>query len=63
MRHWSADFRGKTEAAVLPLASRILEHGLKPISVVYIAPLKALLNDLRERLEMLLEPLSLRVAV
>ncbi len=48
---------------MLPLASRILEHGLKPISVLYIAPLKALLNDLRERLEILLEPLSLRVAV
>jgi ATP-dependent Lhr-like helicase len=48
---------------VLPLASRILEHRLEPISVLYIAPLKALLNDLRERLETLLEPLALRVAV
>jgi ATP-dependent Lhr-like helicase len=54
---------GKTEAAVLPLASRILEHRCKPISVLYIAPMKALLNDLRERLETLFDPLALRVAV
>ncbi len=54
---------GKTEAAILPLASRILELRFAPISILYIAPLKALLNDLYERLEVLLEPLALRVAV
>ncbi|GAB6135009.1 DEAD/DEAH box helicase [Thermococcus prieurii] len=42
---------GKTEAAVLPVFNEILEEGLKPISVLYIAPLKALNRDLLERLE------------
>ncbi len=48
---------------MLPLLSRILDTKAEPVSVLYIAPLKALLNDLRERLETLLEPLALRVAV
>ncbi|AFL95962.1 ATP-dependent helicase, lhr-like protein (lhr) [Thermococcus cleftensis] len=42
---------GKTEAAVLPVFNEILEGGLKPISALYIAPLKALNRDLLERLE------------
>lgn len=42
---------GKTEAAVLPVFNEILEEGLKPISTLYIAPLKALNRDLLERLE------------
>ncbi len=42
---------GKTEAAVLPVFNEILEDGLKPISALYIAPLKALNRDLLERLE------------
>ncbi|MBP1910809.1 DEAD/DEAH box helicase [Thermococcus stetteri] len=42
---------GKTEAAVLPVFNEILENGLRPISALYIAPLKALNRDLLERLE------------
>ncbi len=43
---------GKTEAAVLPVFNEILRGGdLKPISALYVAPLKALNRDLLERLE------------
>ena len=42
---------GKTEAAVLPVFNEILENSLKPISVLYVAPLKALNRDLLDRLE------------
>ncbi|MDV3104457.1 DEAD/DEAH box helicase [Thermococcus waiotapuensis] len=42
---------GKTEAAVLPVFNEILKNGLRPISALYIAPLKALNRDLLDRLE------------
>ena len=41
---------GKTEAAVLPIMSRILYEGAKPIAVVYVTPLRALINDITRRL-------------
>lgn len=49
---------GKTEAVFLPLISRILPHlnsGLPGFSVIYVSPLKALINDQFRRLESLLE--------
>ncbi len=41
---------GKTEAAVFPLLSRMLTEGWSGLSVLYVCPIKALLNDLKSRL-------------
>jgi len=42
---------GKTEAALFPLLSRILTENLKPVSVLYVCPIRALLNNQEERLQ------------
>lgn len=42
---------GKTEAAFLPIASRMLAEGWTGLSVLYICPIKALLNNLDVRLQ------------
>lgn len=42
---------GKTEAAVLPLLSRIATEGWRELSVLYVCPLRALLNNLHPRIE------------
>jgi ATP-dependent Lhr-like helicase len=42
---------GKTEAAVLPLLSRMLSEDWRGLTVLYVCPLRALLNDLHSRLE------------
>ena len=42
---------GKTEAAVLPAISRLLTEEWGGTSILYLCPLKALLNNLHERLE------------
>lgn len=42
---------GKTEAALIPIFSEILNNHLKPVSVLYISPLKALINDMHHRIE------------
>ena len=44
---------GKTEAAFFPILSLIHEEELKPISVLYVSPIKALLNNQEERLKIL----------
>ncbi|MDX3579196.1 DEAD/DEAH box helicase [Streptomyces sp. FL07-04A] len=41
---------GKTEAAVFPLLTRMNRHGWKGTSLLYVCPLKALLNNLYPRL-------------
>jgi len=41
---------GKTEAAMLPLLSRMLTENWRGLSVLYLCPLRALLNDLHIRL-------------
>ena len=42
---------GKTEAALIPIFSEILNNHLPPVSVLYISPLKALINDMHHRIE------------
>jgi len=42
---------GKTEAAVFPVLSRILSEGWNPLSVLYLCPLRALLNNLHPRVD------------
>ncbi|MEU1238489.1 DEAD/DEAH box helicase [Micromonospora aurantiaca] len=54
---------GKTEAAVFPLLSRMATEGWSGASVVYLCPLKALLNNLLPRLERYAEWLGRRTAL
>ncbi|GAA2535780.1 DEAD/DEAH box helicase [Microbacterium mitrae] len=54
---------GKTEAAVFPVLSRMIDEGWSGLSVVYVAPLKALLNNLLPRLEQYAGWLGRRVAL
>jgi ATP-dependent Lhr-like helicase len=42
---------GKTESAIFPLLSRMLTENWKDTSILYICPLKALLNNLHTRVE------------
>lgn len=44
---------GKTEAAFFPILSTIFEEGLLPLSVIYISPIRALLNNQEYRLKKL----------
>lgn len=41
---------GKTEAAVFPLLSQMATHEWTDVSILYLAPLRALLNNLEDRL-------------
>ena len=42
---------GKTEAAAFPILSKMAAQDWQPLSVLYLAPMRALLNDLLPRLE------------
>jgi ATP-dependent Lhr-like helicase len=42
---------GKTEAALFPVLSRMLHEGWEGLSVLYVCPIKALLNNLEVRLQ------------
>jgi ATP-dependent Lhr-like helicase len=53
---------GKTEAALLPIVSSILTDAAPPVSLLYIAPLRALINDQAGRAELLLRDTPLRSA-
>lgn len=41
---------GKTEAALIPIFSELISKKSTPVSVIYVAPLKALINDLYLRI-------------
>lgn len=43
---------GKTEAVLIPIFNEIITKGLGPTSVLYISPLKALINDMHNRIEL-----------
>jgi ATP-dependent Lhr-like helicase len=57
----SATASGKTEAAFLPICSRFLTDEGQNACVVYISPLKALINDQFSRMEQLCEQLEIPV--
>lgn len=54
---------GKTEAAVFPLLTAMETQGWSGLSIIYVCPLKALLNNLLPRLETYAAWLGRRVAV
>ncbi|ABU81375.1 DEAD/DEAH box helicase domain protein [Ignicoccus hospitalis KIN4/I] len=53
---------GKTEAAMLPIFAKMIEERPEPLSVLYITPLKSLINDLKNRIEWWAERLGFVVA-
>lgn len=54
---------GKTEAAVLPLLSRMVQERWSGLSVLYVCPLRALLNNLYPRVHGYCELLGHRAAI
>ena len=54
---------GKTEAAILPLASRFISENWDGLSILYITPLRALNRDIDRRLAEMLEPLGITVGI
>ncbi len=57
----AATAAGKTEAAFLPILTNLLNRDDPPGSVLYISPLKALINDQWDRLSRLCEQLEIPV--
>lgn len=54
---------GKTEAAFFPLMSRLLEERWEGLSLLYLSPIRALLNNQFDRLEKLFGLIGYRVGV
>ena len=54
---------GKTESAILPILSKILEESPQPISTLYITPLRALNRDLLNRLLWWCRKLDIEISV
>lgn len=53
---------GKTEAALLPIFELMLKDNVKPVAVVYITPLRALINDITRRLKWWTSKLGFTIA-
>jgi ATP-dependent Lhr-like helicase len=53
---------GKTEAAMMPILSMMLNDSSRSLSCVYFAPLKALINDIQARLDRIFRPFGLEVS-
>jgi len=51
---------GKTEASIFPLLATLMEHEPEGVGLIYIAPIKALLNNQAERLGHYTEMVGLR---
>ena len=58
----SSTASGKTEAVFAPLIERMLSEKWKGLSILYVSPTKALVGDIRQRLEETLRPLGVKVA-
>ena len=54
---------GKTESAFFPVISQMLEEGWKGISILYVSPIKALLNNQEQRLDKYLRLVGRRAAL
>lgn len=52
---------GKTEAAFLPICSKLIDGGREGLRALYVGPLKALINDQFSRLEELCRELDIEV--
>lgn len=52
---------GKTEAAFLPILTKVVGREQRGVSVLYISPLKALINDQFRRLDLLCERMEISV--
>ncbi len=53
---------GKTEAALLPVLTMMSREGAEPVSLLYITPMKALINDIYLRISWWASRLGFRVA-
>lgn len=54
---------GKTESAFFPIISKMLEEGWSGLSVLYVSPIKALLNNQEQRLDKYLRLVGRRAAL
>ena len=54
---------GKTESAFFPIISQMLEESWTGISILYVSPIKALLNNQEERLDKYMRLVGRRAAL